>query len=305
MSTLNAILTKLWFIFIASPRQRACWGLRHGTLASMSPPRNEFMPTVDASTRFKLESLRDINCSGSGVVGGVCRTLRELIKEETSSIQFDMTKLHGCLASKSFGDGFHLRGEINSERARQETMVDFGALVNDLKWMETTDRLEVDPIEACKKHHELRLSQGITIITDRWHNRYYWVNSGGSHHMARLCYELRKRNILWTPTVTLKEFRIDFAALNAINGVASLFVIMDRDGLCKDLLAGIPSYQRIDAAEELGITILPRIDGSCYRLVAVDHSKPWSASCLKVMCRLVSENYAAYFEDFLLRLNNT
>ena len=122
--------------------------------------------------------------------------------------------------------------------------------------------------------------------------------------MARLCYELRERNRLWAPTVTLKEFRIDFAALNSIDGVASLFVIMDREGLCKDLLAGIPSYQRIDTAEELGITILHRIDGSCYRLVAVDHSKPWSASCLKVMRKLVSENKAAKFQDFLLRLSN-
>lgn len=258
-------------------------------------------PTVLEETRCELERLRNIALSGylpglsENVRSVVESTLRSVVTEKSYATTFPMASLHGCSSSKA---------KHRSDRAACSSMAELGALIDDLRDLKGKSGGEV--VSACLEWPELRLDEGVRLTTDDWHKRFYWSNSGGSHHMAVLCYELQRQDKQWCPKVEIKEFSLNVSALKRVTDVASLFIITPKprsyglDRLFQPLGHHVYSSE---LRSRLGVELLPLEVGqgilSRYDLVVIDHSKKYASLSLKRLSEAVEAGYAMTFQDFL------
>lgn len=267
----------------------------------IQPPSAVRTPTIFAGTRCELEKLRGIDITGhlpglsSDARELVQRAFGELVQERIYTTRFPMASLHGCAASKAIAW---------PERSVCSTMAELGEMIDDLEDLEGKSGGEI--ISACLAWPELRLDQGIQLLTDSWHRRFYWCNDGGSHHMAVLCYELQKQRKRWCPEVQVREYFLKLEALESLREAVSIFVVMhkpraygldrvfkplgDRQGLSD--VHGRLGVEVVSPGTEFGSL-------SCYDLVLVDHSKKHAPLVLKRFREAVSEGYALAFTDFL------
>lgn len=265
------------------------------------PPSAVQSPTIFAGTRCELERLRNVKLTGylPGLSDYarelVTRALEELVEQRIYTTRFPIASLHGCTAGKAIAW---------PERASCGTMAEMGEMVDDLKSLE--GKSGGDIISACLDWPELRLDEGIRLLTDSWHQRFYWCNEGGSHHMAVLCHELQKQRKQWRPEVQVSEYSLRLEALNPLSGMVSIFVVMHEpsasglDQVFKPL-----QYRRglSELYDRLGVDVLsPGTEFgslSYYDLVIVDHSKKHASLVLRRMREAVAGGSALAFTEFL------
>lgn len=274
-----------------------------GELKPIVHPRHVPIPTVDHGTRCYLELFRHFTLDG--YLPGLSRenqdlvqgALNGLIVTETYAARFPMEYLHGFTASKSSMSN-------NKTRGSRPTMAAMGMLVDDLRDLEGKSGDAI--IEACKSWPELRLRSGIRLNTDSWHKRYYWSNSGGSHHMAVLCHELQKQNKSWVPLVEIREHKLELSSLNRLEGKISIFVVMreEHQGGHDQIFMPMPRDLRCDAVRQsLGVSIPISIyyqrPFSDYHFVIIDHSRQYADIATHLLQIAVLEGLAMNFQDFL------
>ncbi|MFA0809337.1 DUF6685 family protein [Microbulbifer epialgicus] len=266
-------------------------------------PHRTQLPTVDYETRCFLEQFRNFELDG--YLPGLSKenwtltqtALNKLISSRSYRTEFPMAFLHGCMASKS-------NMSTNPDRASQNSMAAMGRLVNDLRDLEGKNGEDV--IKACMAWRELRLSQGIRLVTDNWHKRFYWANSGGSHHMAVLCHELLEQNRSWDPEVEICEYSLNLGCLDKLTNHVSIIVVM-RD---EELFGGDQIFQRLpktlsheDIRVGLGVSVpMPshyRSPFRDYQMVLVDHSQRHSDLAWAHLKDAVDNGVALHFKDFL------
>lgn len=265
------------------------------------PPSAMRSPTIFAGTRCELEKLRNVQFIGSlprlsdHARELVKQALEGLVEERIYTTRFPMASLHGCTASKAVAW---------PERASCSTMAEMGGMVDDLVDLE--GKSGGDLISACLDWPELRLDEGVRLLTDSWHQRFYWCNDGGSHHMAVLCHELQKQRKQWRPEVQVREYSLRLEALNPLRGVISIFVVMHEPKAYGLDQVFKPLRYRHGLSElhgRLGVDVLfPGTKSgslSCYDLVIVDHSKKHAPLVLKRLREAVAGGCALAFTEFL------
>ncbi len=283
---------------VMSERQRVASSLKIIDLKPFKHPRVTPVPTVNLATRMRLEILRSIKLDGFHIgLSDEARSLllsvfSEVVRERVYKAAFPMSHLHGFSASKC-------TMSTNRERVSQLSMADMGALVDDLPDLEGLEGGEI--IDACLAWPELRLHHGIRLYTDNWHKRFYWGNSGGSHHMAVLCYELQKQHREWRPEVEIHEEILDVLPLQRLSNKVSVFVVMD-DNRYRNIFAPLPGSLG-QAQQKLGIRMqylgTPWETGG-YQLVIIDHSREYSDLCHEQLSSLADAGFAMRLRDFLL-----
>lgn len=214
--------------------------------ASTSPPRIPQAPTVCKDSRFSLENILNLNREtytqglSTRVLSHLLEELPNFAKLEAYEIAFPMSKLDGFAGSKA-------NMITRPERASQASMVNFGRLVDDLTVTQgVSDEIA---IERCRDHGQIRLERGVELHYDDWHRRYYWSNSGGSHHMGRLCYLLAKNGLEWHINATVNHWVLDWSALERLSNEAVIFVT----GAPKNLYASTVAMKgRRNFSDELG-----------------------------------------------------
>lgn len=276
-------------------------------LRSLQPfkfPTDLPAPTVDSETRCELERLREYRLDGylPGLTDANAALVNEaligVIEVETYSTRFPMAELDGFTSSKSTMG-------TNRLRASQPNMAAMGRIVDDLRDLKGKKDGEI--IDACLAWGELRLERGIQLLTDDWHNRFYWLNSGGSHHMAVLCYELQRQNKDWSPEVEVRKYSLNLTSLARLGNRVSLFVVMRDHDLYgyEQIFEPLPRLlQGEDVRIKLGVAVPSSAIGSAplgdYQLVAVDHSQAYSSIALKQIGEALVQRKAMRFRDFLL-----
>lgn len=285
---------------VMSERQKVASRLKVVNLQPFIHPHDSPAPTVDIDTRCRLERIRDIKLDGyhwglsNEARSLVIEAFNSTVRERKYTTTFPMSQLHGFTASKS-------SMSTNRKRASQLTMADMGALVDDLRDLKGLEGSRI--IDACMAWSELRLNQGIRLYTDNWHRRFYWGNSGGSHHMAVLCYQLQVQQREWRPDVEIREEVLDTLPLQQLAGKVSVFVVMHdhlRHGAIFERLPEAMQYG--DIQKKLGVT---RVHfgspwaASAYQLVLVDHSREYSDLSLERLKALVDSGQAMRLVDFL------
>lgn len=260
-------------------------------------------PTIRDETRCTLENLRELHFTGwlPGLSDEtrklIQQALAQLVVERTYKSTFEMVNLHGCHASRT-------NMWSNPVRASCHSMAEMGKLVNDLTDLKGLNGEDI--ISACKSWSEMRLDEGIQLLTDTWHQRFYWCNSGGSHHMAVLCHELQKQRKSWCPEVEIREFSLNLQALDTLDGAASIFVVMHNPKAYNlDLVFEPLPYQQghLEIREHLGVEVLrPGTDRGClsrYNLVVIDHSRKFAPIGLKKMQEAIETGHATSLATFL------
>jgi len=266
-------------------------------------PRSFPPPSVDGGTRCALEQFRSFTLKqyyiglSSGANQLTKNAIRNVVTKQTYNKSFSMVKLDGYTSSKCMIS-------TRKTRASQPTMVDLGRMINDLPDLEGKEGKDI--IEACLSWYQLRLEEGIEIITDSWHKRFYWCNSGGSHHMAKLCYELHIQDEEWCPTVYIREYSLNLKSLKSLEGKVSIFVVMrEKDGFLKDRI-----YNRLpdnllkpNILERLGVAVpfseYGRFPLDIYQLVIIDHSREYSDIIIDLLSEAVEAGLAMSFLVFL------
>lgn len=284
-------------------QQKVIQSLRIRQLPTFIHPHKLSPPTVYFETRCFLEFFRQYRCDGyqPGLSNDgqllVEQALNGLVSERSYTTIFPMASLHGFMSSKSTMSS-------NRMRVSQSTMADMGRLVDDLRDLEGKAGDEI--IAACKAWGELRLDQGIRLVTDNWHRRYYWRNVGGSHHMAVLCYELQRQGKAWEPEVEICEYNLDTGSLDRLRGKVSIFVVMRDDSLLgyDQVFEPLPSDLRYEGLRKsLGVAIpIPnylKLPFNTYQLVLVDHSRQYAEIVLERLNGAVDAGVAMRFEDFV------
>lgn len=275
-------------------------------LRSLKPfhfPAEVPVPTVDSDTRCQLERFREYRLDGylPGLTDPnaalVNESLAGLVHVETYTTRFPMADLDGFTASKC-------TMSTNRLRASQPNMATMGRIVDDLRDLHGKEEGEI--IDACLAWGELRLERGIRLLTDDWHKRYYWLNSGGSHHMAVLCYELQRQKKDWSPEVEIRKYSLDLTSLARLGNRVSLFVVMrDRELYGYELIFEPLSrlLQGEDVRIKLGVSVPSSVIGSAllgeYQLIVVDHSQAYSVMALKQINEALAQGKAMRFRDFL------
>lgn len=301
ISVIRAFNKIAWWI--KSEQSKLEISLSLAVLKPMIHPRSLPQPTVDYGTRAFLELFRHFTIDG--YLPGLSKShhtlvqsaLNGLISTEVFTGSFPMEHLHGFTASKSSMSN-------NRTRGSQPSMADMGKLVDDLRDLEgkTGDSI----IEACKSWPELRLKQGIRLSTDSWHKRYYWSNSGGSHHMAVLCHELLRQNKSWTPTVEIREHKLNLSSLKSLEGKVTIFVVMrgeNFEGIDQVFLPLPPDLRCEEVRQALGVSVpispYLQMPFSDYQFVIIDHSRQYADIALTVLQDAITKGLALTFEDFL------
>lgn len=293
-----------WLLWtLKSERRKLQSSLRIGDLKPVAHPRHIAKPTVDYGTRAFLELFRHFTVDG--YLPGLSKNhhklvqsaLNGLITTEVYTASFPMEYLHGFTASKSSMSN-------NRTRGSQPSMAALGKLVDDLRDLEgkTGDSI----IDACKSWPELRLKQGIRLSTDSWHKRYYWSNSGGSHHMAVLCHELLRQNKSWTPTLEIREHKLNLSSLKSLVGKVTIFVVMRGENFegIDQVFLPLPRDLRCEEVRQaLGVSVplspYLQMPFSDYQFVIIDHSRQYADLALTVLQEAITKGLALTFEDFL------
>jgi hypothetical protein len=253
----------------------------------------ELTSVVDFSRRYRLEGFceayGDVSQNASASAAKEVRSgLAELISEKKRKKMFPVSTLDGAMASKSFSPD-------HESRRRQLTMADMGALVTDLEGLNGLD--STNKIEACKQHYELRM-EDFTVWTDNWYNRFYWANSGGSHHMAVLCNELQKVNLEWHMNATLVKRSFDLSKLEVFNRQYKTYLVpAKRSSLGSSPIESLP--YRVDRTYLLGLMSFRVKGDNHYELVVVDTSAKYGSICVDLLEEYVNEGKAMYFHDFI------
>lgn len=244
------------------------------------------------------ETIDDPSGLSAGNEDLVKNTIKNLISVKKYRALFSMADLHGFTASKT-------SMYTNYIRASQPTMAAMGSLINDLPDLEGKSGIEI--IESCMAWDELRLSQGVRLITDNWHKRFYWSNSGGSHHMAVLCYELKRQDRNWLEEVEILEYAMNIASLACLKNRVSIFVAMHDEyqyGYRSIFEDKEEIWQNETIRKELGVSFLlpayyPAILGN-YILILIDHSKAYSEIVFDQLKHLANnQQKIMWFDDFL------
>jgi hypothetical protein len=300
MSLVRSLLTPFKWMFM-SERQLVDSLLTVSEIKPFSHPAASPLPTVDITTRYPLESIRDIKLNGyypglsNDARSLVLEAFRSVVRERVYAATFPMSQLHGFKASKS-------TMSENRNRVLQVTMAGMGALVDDLDDLKGLSGPRI--IDACMAWKELRINQGIRLYTDNWHRRFYWGNEGGSHHMSVLCYQLQKQGREWTPVVEVYEEVLDVEPLNKLTSKISIFVVMNENGVYGRLFNSLPGrMQQGEIQKKLGVTrvlIGSRWAANQYALIVVDHSREYSDLSLVRLNVLVESGRAMRFQDFLM-----
>lgn len=260
-------------------------------------------PTVERSTRYALEDLQGFGLPpiyvglSKSAATLVTDILRSLVVTKQYTAEFEISKLHGCCASKSNTYNF-------PKRVSQLSMAAMGREVNDLRKLKGLKGQSV--IDECLAHNRNRISAGLVLTTDNWHKRYYWDNNGGSHHMSRLCYELQRQNKEMFFSVTIKEHCLDTTCLENLIGKVSIFAISRKNTSLVDTFLQLPNSIRTNRViNELGMYVhlntsnLDRPFYKDYLLVFVDHSKEYSDIIYQLLLKMVHKGEGMLFVDFL------
>lgn len=260
-------------------------------------------PNVLAESRTDLRALAHGDLSGDfwalspRAKDRAQKVLRSLVQEREYKTRFPMSLLHGCTASRS---SMHSR----PDRIAQASMAEMGSRVDDLR--DLGNRIGIEAIEACLNWGELRLHEGIQLLTDNWHKRVYWCNKGGSHHMAVLCRELQAEGKEWYPSVTVREQRLDPEALRGLGDSMSMYMVTktpNEIGL-GHVFRSLGYYQgNTTLRERLGVSA-PQTDvkssiTNVYQLVIVDHSQRYASIARSKLDQAVREGKAMPLRQFL------
>lgn len=255
--------------------------------------------TVDYNSRFDLEDLQFIrslslpNVSDSAI-DTLTLAFRSCVTLTVKKCLYPMKRLHG------FSSGKALMAS-NPLRRNQPDMVSFGRLVDDLTDLKGLTGGEI--INACLNWECCRFNEVITIVNDSWHNRYYWLNGGGSHHMGVLCKELFDQGKNWTPEVELRRYEFDFKPLEQLRGKVALYVTKSLPDAVYSPFKKLPSIVRkLDTDEKLGFGVIQWPTTSVMRdfyIVAVDLNAPLSAISVSCLEKGILEDKVITFENFV------
>lgn len=304
-----------------NPNEPFALGLVKGLAKSFLPERQRLMlelrvtappfrpPTEVAQPNVRAESRTDLKALSHGYLSGdvwvlsprakdrAQKVLRSLVQEREYQTQFPMSLLHGCTASRS---NMHNR----PDRIAQDSMAEMGSRVDDLR--DLGDRIGIEAIEACLNWDELRLHDGIELLTDNWHKRFYWCNKGGSHHMAVLCRELQAEGKEWYPPVTVREQLLDLEALRGLGDSMSMYMVMKTPNeIGLGHVFGSLDYRQGNTTlrERLGVSA-PQVDVisgviGAYQLVIVDHGRPYASIARSKLDQAVRDGRAMPLRQFL------
>lgn len=262
--------------------------------------------TVEYSSRWALEQfqwahIREAMPSLSrGAVTCIHETFREIVQVRHYNLYYPMARLHGFFNSKS-------DQQSRPQRVACTSMAEMGAMVNDLKDLKGLEGPQL--IEKCKTWYELRLHQGIHLYTDTWHRRFYWNNSGGSHHMAVLCHQLAEQKVDWSPEVKVTEYDVDLTRLARLQsrGISAYVIKYNRKLLGAHNLFVIPKHlKHRTVVAGLGVAVpdlwVPSFPFNTYQFVFIDQSRRYSQLVLPLMEHQVGQGKAMPIEKFFSQM---
>ncbi|SIR00176.1 hypothetical protein [Marinobacterium stanieri] len=246
-------------------------------LLDLSHPLGSSYPTVFSETRCALEKIPSMdfgsyNWISTGANVTISAILSDLIHADEFDSELVISKLDGCFACKSFA---HPR----SPRGSARSMAEMGAIINDLRDL---NGLNIDQqIQRCFEHTGI-ISGDTHVITDRWHNRDYWLNEGGGHHAAVLCTMLREHDPERSVEATWTRYSVNLPVLELMGNVACYVVQSESDITPTQLMGNRFLNADIDP-QQFGIATQPmslnRYEWSTdplrdYHFVWIDMSRP-------------------------------
>lgn len=262
--------------------------------------------TVEYSSRWALEHFQWIQIREAmpslscGAIDCIHETFRDLVQVRHYNLRYPMARLHGFFHSKS-------DQQSRPRRVACRSMAEMGAMVNDLYDLKGLEGPQI--IEKCRTWYELRLHHGIHLYTDTWHRRFYWSNSGGSHHMAVLCHQLAEQQVDWSPEVKITEYDVDLSKLARLQskGINAYVIMYNRKLLGARNLFVLPKHlkHRVVVAE-LGVAVpdlwFPRTPFNTYQFVFLDQSRRYSEFVLPLMEKQVAQGRAMPIETFFSQM---
>lgn len=251
-------------------------------------PSKIIKPSIEMEKRFRLENLKAVN--RHNLKPEIDLFLTNLIKSETYSLSFPLSKLDGFLSSKSK----NLNGMSN--------LAEFGSSIVIKEGDQTLKDLiglrGKELIEAASRWEGI-LDGVIEIETDSWHDRFYWSNSGGSHHMSVLCRELVNNGIEIEQPASLLRYSIDMLEVLKMKEMYGIFIVNhDLPLLTLSTVDNITHLYRI-----MDITVvsmnLNSFDYPTYNLIFIPKSNKLSSIALEAFENYCKEGYAMRFDSFL------
>lgn len=297
------------FMWLHKPLVFLAWFLPHryfvqskisrNPTSRLKPLKNAFRPTINIKSRLEFELIATNAITPLTLLPQVIHSfINDLVSETTISCSFNIRYLDGCLQSKVFDNRF-------KDRANAKNFIEFGSLIKDLP-----DQKHLKGIRLVNNYlndSELRLENGITLITDSWSKRIYWENDGGSHRMGVCCYELNTANEDYYLPATIREYSINLTAFDSVEQHYDVYVINSRE--YDDPLFVDSTTSKYDAMyKALGINTVrlsyTAKNLSNYELLFLDISSDHHGLAKALLSELCNQKKAELFRVWLSSMND-
>ncbi len=142
------------------------------------PIKQPRCPSVSEDTRLKLEQAFNSASNAYPLSSNnyndyryqdelveISKLFKTIISTTIKNTIFDLTKVRGCAASKSFSDRHYMAN------SKYNTVDEWGVTLGSLPRL--IDKTEDEQIKICKSHPQCRFSDEICVSYDEWHGYYY------------------------------------------------------------------------------------------------------------------------------------
>lgn len=302
MINLRKLLEAEWIQFWLPESLVARISFAFGDLKPIATINTINIPSPNAYDRIELETLGKSNFdfwpNGLTIEGRTIieAELRSLVSTTIEPVtEYSLKLVDGLVASKSNLSAF------NSIDA-------FGKYCREMA--DIKDLSDADAIQACKRWPEVRLNEKSSMIWDNWHNKYYLINSGGSHHIAALLYLLKKNGEELRINSRVVRHTLNFDRINNISEEFSIYIVKPVDQF--DIIRfGNRSYNATaEYYSMFGIAVFhlnqvlnsPQLQG--LSMVIIQHSAKLSVRTTNAMNKLLEQGVAIKLNDLIKIAND-
>jgi hypothetical protein len=281
-------LVRMTFIAFSPEKLRIRADLKLNPLKLFKHPIDVATPRVFFSSRAKFEDI--VKGQGYNSEPHINQFLDNLITITLGTTNLNLRVLDGVVASKSAATP-----RFYKLRSGAKNMAEFGGLIEDLSGLEGLSGQDL--IHKCLNWPQIRFNQGVNLISDSWHKRTYWDNSGGSHHMGKACYELENQNIDFFVKCSSRHYSFNRKSVDQAESKLGIYVIHHTTQRLFE------SNDYFSLSQLLGITLvrLGDSDGMLgfYEFVFIDRAAKHSDLSIEVMEMLCGEGRAMGIREFI------
>lgn len=218
-----------------------------------------------------------------------------LVKRTECTEDFNLRYLDGCTASK----GFHW-----SKLDCKKSMDEVGAAFEE-RWVEKTFNSSDDVIKQCIEWPEARLSDGVTILYPCSYNKSFWLNSGGSHHMAYLCHHLNTINSDLYIKANIIRDEIVIEGLDNLDPNIKVYVVSASECFYRSIFNRSPVSQLSNSELLTGAYTDSRTLNFCgeWQLIVFNRNAVHSNATKTFLNELYYQGRALPLEKFLMQLH--